>query len=244
MFYGYGLLNNHTPTLRATTMRGGSSPYLTNLYAVYKGESNTNDSLSINNGTARGGLTYTAGKSGNGFVFNGTTSSVDLPNGTLSSLGTSFSYSFWIKPSIITGISCMINTYTSTGGSKGFYTRYTSGGAIETYAFNSGGSAIINGAGGGTITSGTWQMVTITFDGSNIRTYKNGTLQNTTAYSGVIAFDTTTYPSIGSLYYAPATYAYFVNGSMDEVYFWTKKLSDAEVTELYNSGTGKFYPTF
>lgn len=223
---------------------GSSNPLNTNLYAVYKAESNANDSLGTYNGTAGGGLTYSAGKSGNAFTFNGTNAFVSLPNGSLSSLGTSFSYSFWINPTLISGIGAMINTYTSTGGNKGFYTRYNSYGIIQTYAFNSAGTAIINGAEGGTISPGSWQMITITFDGSNVRTYKNATIQDTTAYSGVIGFDTTTYPSLGCLYYAPATYAFFLNGSMDETYFYTKKLSGAEITDLYNSGAGKFYPTF
>jgi hypothetical protein len=209
---------------------------------VYKGESNANDSLLNYNGTAQGGLTYSAGKSGNAFTFNGTTAFVSLPSGSLSSLGTSFSFSLWVNPTTISGIAAMINTYTSTGGNKGFYTRYTSGGAVETFAFNSAGTAIINGAGGTTISSGSWQMITITLDGANIRTYKNGVLQNTTSYSGVIAFDTTTYPSIGCLHYASLTYAYFVNGKIDEVNFWNRQLTSTEVTELYNAGTGKFYP--
>lgn len=214
----------------------------TGLYAVYKAESNANDSLGTYNGTAQGGLTYIAGKSGNAFTFNGTNAFVSLPNGSLSSLGTSFSYSFWINPTLISGIGAMINTYTSTGGNKGFYTRYNSGGIIQTYAFNSAGTAIINGAEGGTISPGSWQMITITFDGSNVRTYKNATIQDTTAYSGVIGFDTTTYPSIGCLHYESLTYAYFVNGKIDEVNFWNKKLTATDITELYNSGTGKFYP--
>lgn len=216
----------------------------TGLYAVYKAESNANNSLGTYNGTAQGGLTYTAGKSGNAFTFNGTNAFVSLPNGSLSSLGTSFSFSLWVNPTAISGIASMINTYTSTGGNKGFYTRYTSGGGVETYAFNSSGTAIINGAGtlGGTISAGVWQMITITLDGSNIRTYKNGYLENTTGYSGVIAFDTTTYPSIGCLHYAPLTYAYFVNGKIDEVNIWNRALTSTEITDLYNSGTGKFYP--
>ena len=51
---------------------GSSNPLNINLYAVYKAESNANDSLGTYNGTAQAGLTYSAGKSGNAFVFNGT----------------------------------------------------------------------------------------------------------------------------------------------------------------------------
>lgn len=221
-----------------------SNPLSDSLYAVYKAESNANDSLGTYNGTAVGGLTYTAGKSGNAFTFNGTTGLISLGNGALSSLGSTFSYSFWVKQTA-PGYASLISTYTSTGGDRGFYTRINTGaGGIQTYAFNSSGTAIINGAGFNTLSLTTWHHIVITLDGSNIRTYHNGTLADTTAYSGTIAFGATTYPSLGCLHYAPATYTFFLNGSMDETYFYTKKLSDAEVTTLYNSGAGKFYPTF
>ena len=54
------------------------STLLTNLYAVYKAENNANDSLGTYNGTAQGGLTYTTGKSGNAFVFNGVNADILL----------------------------------------------------------------------------------------------------------------------------------------------------------------------
>jgi hypothetical protein len=35
------------------------------------------------------------------------------------------------------------------------------------------------------------------------------------------------------------------SGSMlDEMNIWNKELTSTEITELYNIGTGKFYPTF
>ena len=42
----------------------GSSSLKTSLVSVYNGESNANDSYGSNNGTERGGLTYTTGKIG------------------------------------------------------------------------------------------------------------------------------------------------------------------------------------
>jgi len=79
---------------------GGAIPSSlnTNLYAVYKAESNANDSLGVYNGTAQGGLTYSAGKSGNAFQFNGTNSYVSIPNTTahLDFTG-DFSISLWVN---------------------------------------------------------------------------------------------------------------------------------------------------
>jgi len=74
----------------------GSSSLKTSLFAAYNGESNANDSFGSNNGTPVGGLTYTTGKIGNAFNFNGTTSYVQL--GDVMDVGTSsWSYSFWFN---------------------------------------------------------------------------------------------------------------------------------------------------
>jgi len=57
------------------------------LYAVYNAENNANDGLGFYNGTAIGGITYTAGKIGNAFTFNGTNAYADF--GDFFDLGTS-----------------------------------------------------------------------------------------------------------------------------------------------------------
>ena len=122
MLYGYGYVNNHMPTLKATAMRGGGVPstLINNLYAVYKAESNGNDSLGTYNATAvSGGVTYTAGKSGNEFSFNGTNGVVTLPTDSFK-LTSDFSFSFWIYPTTIVGTHCIfINDVYSAPNEKG-----------------------------------------------------------------------------------------------------------------------------
>ena len=208
------------------------------------------DSIGSNHGTRlsntlSGGIlgpSFATGKIGQGFTFDGINDFISLPNGSLSSLGNSFSYSLWVKQTT-SGYASLISTYTNTGGDRGFYTRISNGaGGIQTYAFNSSGTPIINGAGFNTLALNTWTHIVVTLDGSNIKTYKNGSLVDTTSYSGSISYGATTYPSIGNLYYAPSTFAYHLSGSMDAVNVWTKTLTQSEVTELYNSGNGKQYP--
>jgi hypothetical protein len=75
----------------------GSSSLKTSLFAAYNGESNANDSFGSNNGTAQGGLTYTAGKIGTAFQFNGANAYVSLPNNSFNSLTNDFSVSFWMN---------------------------------------------------------------------------------------------------------------------------------------------------
>ena len=114
MFYGYGILNNHVPTLRAAMKGGSSNPLNTSLYAVYKGESNANDSLGTYNGTAQGGLTYTTGKSGNAFTFNGTNAYVGLPNNSINFTG-DFSISLWVNLASLSGSQVLFNNFKQVG---------------------------------------------------------------------------------------------------------------------------------
>lgn len=248
MFYGYGVLNNHVPTLKATAMRGGSvNPLNTSLYAVYKAESNANDSLATYNGTAQGGLTYTAGKSGNAFTFNGTTAYVSLPNNMINSLTGNFSVNMWVN---------VVNT----GANQSLFSGKIYDGT------NSYGIAIVNNGynyiqicnGTSTVTSlqeassnpyGTWYMVTVTRKASTgTKIYYNGTLSvsNTSTINPVFHPTLATKCAIGALDYSTSyggIYYYCANGTkIDEVNIWNKELTSTEVTELYNASTGKFYP--
>lgn len=233
MFYGYGVLNNHVPTLKATAMRGGSSSTLsTSLYTVYKAESNANDSLGTYNGTAQGGLTYGAGTDGNAFVFNGTDAIVSIPDNTFNSFVGDFSMSFDVNVQGVSGDSqCLFSTAIYNGGNwYGFYV-YISANTLEFYIMN--GTATIT-----TLTCAltyyTFKNITITRkEGTRTRIYIDGTLtaSNTSAVNPV--FTTTHYPMIGALKYNASTTTYYMKntGKADECAFWTKELTQAEVTE-------------
>ena len=246
--YGYGILNNHVPTLRAA-MRGGSapSPLLTSLYAVYKAESNANDSLATYNGTAQGGLTYTAGKSGNAFVFNGTNAFVSLPNNAFTSFTGDFSISAWVymvdNGSLQTIFSCKAYDGTNAWGINLFVFGYS-----RFDITNGTATAVTLESGGNMLSYNTWHNVVVTRKASTrTRIYHNGTLvaSNTSTTNpifnpvtnkcAIVAYDLSyTFGSI--LLYAG-------NGTkIDEVNTWTKELTSTEITELYNTGTGKFYP--
>ena len=248
MMYGYGVLNNHVPTLKATAMRGGSiNPLNTNLYAVYKAESNANDSLATYNGTAQGGLTYSAGKSGNAFTFNGTNAYVQLPDNSLNFTG-DFSVNFWMN---LQGIGSdqqapISNAQYNTLGtlSWGWYTHI----GANTLSFG-----IQNGAGGLVSLSVnissyyyTWTMFTIVRKASTgTKIYANGNLIASNSSTANPVYTTTHTPTLGCFktnYVTPLEYFMKNGGKIDEVNIWNKELTSTEVTELYNTGTGKFYP--
>ncbi len=227
------------------------STLLTSLYAVYKAESNANNSLGTYNGTARGGLTYTAGKSGNAFTFNGTTAYVELPDDSLNLPG-SFSYSFWIKASNTTDYTIIVGNLQNPRGSYSHthgYLYWLSAGKLQTQ-YNNGVGISVGQTTTATIANGAWNHVVATYDPNNATTgakvYINGTLDSQTTSLGLvnpIGYSSPMKACIGARNFNGSTLTFLSSGSnVDEMSIWTKALTATEVTELYNAGTGKFYP--
>jgi len=256
MFYGYGIVNNHAPTLKATAMKIGAavSSLLTGLYAVYKGESNASDSLGTYNGTAQGGLTYSGGKSGNAFTFNGTNAYVSLPNNSLN-FTTDFSISLWFYVQITSNQMALINSHDYNGSTQSGWVLNAKGSTSELIfeVYTGGGSSTSRySVSFNTSTyNGQWVNIVLTRKlSTNTKIYINGTLQSGTYLNG-LAINNPTYGitcnvEIGADYRTgDGLQNICISGSkIDEVNVWTKELTSTEITDLYNSGTGKFYPTF
>ena len=255
MLYGYGVLNNHVPTLKATAMRGGSSnPLNTSLYAVYKAESNANDSLSTYNGTAQGGLTYTAGKSGNAFTFNGTNAFIRLPDNSLNSLTGDFSVSSWVYIPSAYDPGTTLHIVQNMGCDAWFNNPYgwrflAVGDSLLFQIFNHTNTYYALATGYYAYPRNSWTHVAVSRKGSTgSKLYINGSLvaSDTNTVNPIFYANNIT-PTIGNLYMGTngsIKNDYFApNGTkVDEVNVWNKELTATEVTELYNTGTGKFYP--
>jgi hypothetical protein len=86
-----------------------------------------------------------------------------------------------------------------------------------------------------TVELNTWSHVAVVFNGTHIKFYKNGILDDYIyATSNDIISLTTTGVGIGRHYHWNDSY---FNGSIDEVKLWNRVLSDAEINASYNSGT-------
>jgi hypothetical protein len=216
---------------------------LTDLYAVYKAESNANDSLGAYNGTAQGGLTYSTGKSGNAFTFNGVNSYIQLPNNSMR-FTNSFSVSFWLKTTSnqVTARG-LFSDYYYGSQSWGYFVDINTSNYIRVYWYNNIDNVFTSSS---PIALNQWNNIIVVWDKltTNWKLYVNGTLSN--QLTSVNA-DNITY-AVGSDRTNIGTYnssgTDCLNGSMDEIYVYNKVLSSTDVTALYNSGTGKFYPTF
>jgi hypothetical protein len=154
-----------------------------------------------------------------------------------------FSVAGWLSVNAIsgTGISTILSKCDLASNQAWglWYNEYVGGGTIE-FALSANGSARTAASGpGGSIAAGTtWYHLAGTWDGATIKVYLNGSLLNSAAFAGPV-FNSTY--SLDCLY--PTTGASAANCRLDEVGMWSRALSAAEVTQLYNYGnTGQSYP--
>ena len=231
----------------------GSSSLKTSLFAAYNGESNANDSFGTNNGTAQGGLTYTAGKIGNAFNFNGTNAYVQL--GDVMDIGTSsWSYSMWFNANQLTAGTYLVlfsKSIAASGSGRVWATTY--GNQLQFNFDAAGNSNNINTQTTLTFNTNTWYHVVCVLDRNDkLKMYVNGTLVTLNTILGdnnLIPFSSVNYNTnnpfrIGT--YTAADNASILgtfNGKIDAFNVWQKALTQSEITELYNSGNGAQYIT-
>ena len=226
--------------------KGVLSTLNTGIISAYNAENTTNDSLTINNGTAVGGLTYAAGKIGDAFSFNGTTSYVNI--GDVMDVGTgSWTYSCWFNTNDSTTGTIFSKAIAAYSSGRVWGTLYNN---KLTFNFHAG-TNVINVEANTTISTNTWYHAIFMIDRTNnLRIYINGVFQTLTTTGGTnsITGDTTNYNTnhpfrIGSYTAADNTSSLALfNGEIDAFNIWNKPLSDPEIAELYNSGIGKQYP--
>ncbi len=217
----------------------GLTSLKTSLYGVYNGESNTNDSYGTNNGTAIGGLTYTNGKIGQAFNFNGSNSYVQLPNNSMNFTG-DFSISCWVK-SNTSGNYIIFNNYIYSGGLDYGYGLSIRGNDLyfQIMAGNSIVNLIYTNSSGWTSQFNHILVKRTNNSGSEL--YLNGTKVAFNSSTTNPSYTSTHTPTIG-VAKDPVLYWYF-NGIIDAVSVWNKALTASEITDLYNSGNGSQYIT-
>lgn len=216
-----------------------------NLISYYRLSKSTIDSVSAKDGTATS-LSYNTGKILSGGDFNGSTSKVILP--VITGIGAAaFSFAGWIKT-------------TNTGSQKAWFAGAgnTTRNFIEAYitSGNKAGVEIADDGGGaasltGTtnINDGNWHYIVVTMENdTNMKSklYVDGVLEDSnTAGSPYNISQMNNGYAIGcGVGYTGTPNYRFWSGSIDEVGVWNKCLDSAEITALYNSGTGLAYPFF
>jgi hypothetical protein len=223
----YGIINSMNRVVP-------SNPLWNNLVAYYTGDNVSNDAKGVYNGTLINGTTYATGKINNGFSLDGVNDYISISpvmGDSVSGPSTSHTYSAWIYP---TNVTDSYNVIFQNGGATN--------GDVLALRFNKvgylyhGGDYLVTST--GTVNVNTWSHILITYSGANVSFYVNGVFNNTVATPFWAEFGAYGYTSIGAF----TNSSLFFNGTIDEVAIWNRVLTSTEITELYNSGSGKQYP--
>lgn len=198
---------------------------------------NAADSVGSNTGTNTD-VTYAAGKINNGAVFNGSSSRLALPTGSLvpTTSGQAMSISLWVKSDTASNA----GSYRQLFSFKyGFQFRWSWGDGGANY-----GSFVYQTVSNAystpnlVISASTWHHIVCVYDGTNMKLYIDGAQSGSDiAVTAGVRYETGN-NFLGSSQ-APGD---FYDGMLDEIGLWSKGLTAAEVTELYNSGAGLAYP--
>lgn len=165
-------------------------------------------------------------------------------DGSLEPAG-AFSFSLWINYEELPGAAQddgILGKWNSTGNQRSYAIAGFNNAGTHQLAFfvspdgvNNFGAFVNSG-----VSISTWyHLVGIFTPSTSIELYLNNTrIQNTTASVPASAFGSTAEFRLGD--YVSATSPF--DGLIDEVGFWDRALTSAEVTELYNAGAGLAYP--
>ncbi|MDP3723084.1 MAG: LamG domain-containing protein [Candidatus Omnitrophota bacterium] len=209
------------------------------------GGTSVRDAVSVNDGTATNGPTWTtSGKLGKALSFDGTNDYVSLSPSSFPSGATPRTVSVWLKTAtvadqLIFSYGTVANTqewqlFVGTGTGCGVE---GGGNALGTITLGTSGAG--NGVCGvQTVTDNVWHHVVGVYDGTTIKIYIDGVLKNSGPRTSNLGLS---YATIGGGY--PNAPGYYFNGTIDEVSLWSKALSAAEITDLYNAGAGNAYRT-
>jgi len=160
-------------------------------------------------------------------IFNGSSDYITTPLTDLPAGASTRSASLWIKWNGSATYNVIFGYGDNAAGSKMFGAFLDPGGNL--FCWNNYQSNSENYDTGIDITAGTWTHIALTYDGTNIRTYKNGVLVDTRAK----ALDTVLEKSvIGRNNWASA---HCFAGSMDDVMIFNRALTAEEIRTLYYS---------
>lgn len=217
----------------------------TSLVAAY----NLEDSVGTDD---KGGFTLTyhnspsvsAGKNGNAIDggSSNTNKFADYTGGNLGVDGGNCSISCWVNITTAptSGLKIIVQQNSNTA-KVGYDMFYNVVGADPRLYFRrdqngvAAADVIVSSAPLGT---GTWHHIVVTYNGTNVEGWLDGVSKGTTAGSGNGSGGGNG-NGIGIL--GDIAGGEYLSGLIDAVYVWGKKLSNTEVADLYNSGTGSFY---
>jgi outer membrane protein assembly factor BamB len=222
---------------------GSCAPVPSGLVSWWPGEGDANDIVSTNNGVLQGAISFAAGEVGQAFVFDGSSTSVQVPASSSLNvgLGGGFTLETWIKPvDIYSHIVENLFEWNDGSGNIGVHVSVSVGAFGDLYAniIDTAGVYHAIDSAGGILATNVLQHLALTYDKTTgvAVLYLNGvavTNKNLGSFTPQTSYDL----YFGERPSGPFTGSYF-NGLMDEISIYNRALSSDEVASIYNAGSG------
>jgi hypothetical protein len=201
----------------------------TNLISWWRGESNTLDAVSGNNGMLFTGADFSPGRVGTAFSMNGRGGTVEIGNFPPTNLQIQdLTIETWIQRASATATSLNVN-------GNGYIFGFNNTGGYGVYLDPSGHPAlgkfgIDNVTSSKTISDTNWHYLAVTKSGSSVVFYVDGVAYPAAAYNPGFTFSTPA--DIGGL---RTNYSFY--GTIDELAVYNRALTASEVQGIYNAGS-------
>lgn len=181
--------------------------------------------------------TSSGGKLGECYDFDGVNDDLNLPNYTTLIDGSAdFSYAFWFKPDTLptgTAFKCCLSF---RGEFSHTVIIRAGGGNVNIQSHMEINSTSVQLLGTTYLSAGTWYHVVVTYSTTNgTELFVNSVSEATNSTTGT--YTTVSQSSnLGSYHNS-----FYFDGLIDEFGIWSKVLSQSEIDDLYNSGSGLPY---
>lgn len=209
----------------------------TGLIHHYKLNGNSTDSAGSLDGTDSN-MTYVSGKIGNAGDFNGTTSKIILGGANGTFVGNAWTIAMWFNCDT-PATADFLFACESTGPADGdddIQIRISSSqllAIVRDQAYSSNTNQL-DADGGGVLVAGIWYHVAVTWDGTTLKLYKDGSFVKGDAIPAITMANTSRSRTIGHSVNGGA----FFQGLIDDFRVYDTALSLAEIGSVYNSGDG------
>ncbi|OLE97371.1 MAG: hypothetical protein AUG75_09120, partial [Cyanobacteria bacterium 13_1_20CM_4_61_6] len=197
----------------------------------WKAEGDANDSQDGNNGTGQSGVTFSAGKVGQAFNFNGT-GGIDVPDADNLDVTTQFTLDAWVNAADLSNLPLIFSKFDSGNGS--YELELDDDGSVRSNVSGDGSSYDFLISASGVVTTGSWYHVATTFDNGDWKIYVNGVkVASKTSTVVTAAFAGTAHLFIGR----DAGTTHIMNGLIDEAEIFGRALSESEVRKIFDAGS-------
>jgi Concanavalin A-like lectin/glucanases superfamily/Carboxypeptidase regulatory-like domain len=209
------------------------------LVGWWAGDSNANDIAGTNNGAFVGDSTFTnfaVGKVGQNFKFQLNLNTVQVPDNSTLDFTNAFTIEMWVAPTEVGSPSG--TTFFISKGNFSFANTQSYGiifgdtGRIVNRVGN--GSTLATLVSNASLPLNTFSHIATTYDGSTLRVYINGVLDNSQATSIGNLLNTTQPLFIGGADLNGLTI--FARSAIDETSLYNRALSGSEIASIFNAG--------